>query len=319
MRSLLLLLLLLGAVPAGCAQTRSERLLDAVARISEGRRATVGFAVLFPGADKPIASGDDDRYPMMSVFKLHVAAAALSRMEREQIPLDEPLVVPTDLLRPDTYSPLRDSVAGSRLFRITRRELIRYCISLSDNNACDMLIDFAGGPAAVDSCIRSAGVGDFAVVCTEDAMHRELRNCYMNRTSPSAAVRLLEAIRSGRIVTGAYLEVLMRAMSETETGPDKLRAGIPPEIPLAHKTGHSDRTPEGVKIGDNDAGFFLLPDGSCCYLAVFIRDSREDDAANARTIAEIARRVYAEALRPEPSALSPEESPACKPCKTNRL
>ena len=75
------------------AQTRSERLLDAVARITKGHRATVGFAALLPGAVETIASGDDDRYPMMSVFKLHVAVAALSKMEREQTPLNEELLV----------------------------------------------------------------------------------------------------------------------------------------------------------------------------------------------------------------------------------
>lgn len=294
----LLLLLLLGTASTGLARTPAGRLLDAIDRITEGKRASVGVAVLLPGAAEVIASGEDDRYPMMSVFKLHVAAAALSKMEREQIPPDEELILQTRVLRPNTYSPLRDACADSPFFRITHEELLRYSISLSDNNACDLLIEFAGGPSAVDSCIRRAGIADFAVTQTEHTMHLNPQNCYANRTSPTAAVRLLEALCDGRIVTGRYLDVLMRALLGTETGPDKLRAGIPADIPLGHKTGSSDRTPEGVKIGDNDAGFFPLPDGSRCYLAVFVRDSQEDDAANARIIARIAEAVYAEATRP---------------------
>lgn len=297
MRRLLLFLLLCTASP-GLARTPAGRLLDAVGRITEGKRASVGFAALLPGAAEPIVSGEDDRYPMMSVFKLHVAVAALAKMEREQISPDEELLLPTRVLRPNTYSPLREACSDTDVFRITHEELIRYSISLSDNNTCDLLIDFAGGPAAVDSCIRRAGIADFAITQTEHTMHLDLRNCYANRTSPAAAVRLLEAICDGRVITGSYLDVLMRALLATETGPDKLRAGIPADIPLGHKTGSSDRTPEGVKIGDNDAGFFLLPDGSRCYLAVFVRDSQEDDAENARIIAEIAEAVYAEATRP---------------------
>ena len=267
MPRLLLLLLLCSVAPCG-AQTRSAGLLDAAARITHGKQATVGFAALLPGAAETIASGDDDRYPMMSVFKLHVAVAALSKMEREKASLDEELIFPAEVLRPNTYSPLRDARADSSSLRITPRELLRYAISLSDNNACDLLIDLAGGTYAVDSCIRRAGIRDFAV-------------------------------RDGRIISGEYLDALLRAMLATETGADKLRAGIPAEVPLGHKTGSSDRTPEGAKIGDNDAGFFLLPDGRCCYLAVFIRDSREDDATNARMIARIAEAVYAEALHTE--------------------
>lgn len=296
MRRLLLFLLLCAASP-GLARTPAERLLGAVGRITAQKRAAVGFAALLPGATEPITSGEDDRYPMMSVFKLHVAVAALARMEREQISPDEELLLSTRVLRPNTYSPLRETCSGSAVFRITHEELIRYCISLSDNNACDLLIGFAGGPAAVDSCIRRAGIGAFAVTQTEHTMHLDLRNCYANRTSPASVVRLLEAVCDGRIITGRYLDVLVRALLATRTGPDKLRAGIPDDVPLGHKTGSSDRTPEGVKIGDNDAGFFLLPDGSRCYLAVFIRDSQEEDAENARIIARIAASVYAEAVR----------------------
>ena len=298
MPRLLLLLLLCSVAPCG-AQTRSAGLLDAAARITHGKQATVGFAALLPGAAETIASGDDDRYPMMSVFKLHVAVAALSKMEREKASLDEELIFPAEVLRPNTYSPLRDARADSSSLRITPRELLRYAISLSDNNACDLLIDLAGGTYAVDSCIRRAGIRDFAVTQTEHTMHLELRNCYANRTSPSAAVRLLKTIRDGRIISGEYLDALLRAMLATETGADKLRAGIPAEVPLGHKTGSSDRTPEGAKIGDNDARFIHQPDGRCCYLAVFIRDSREDDATNARMIARIAEAVYAEALHTE--------------------
>ncbi|MDE5621774.1 MAG: hypothetical protein K2I59_02120, partial [Alistipes sp.] len=64
----LLLLLLLGTASAGLARTPAGRLLDAIDRITKGKRASVGVAVLLPGSAEVIASGEDDRYPMMSVF-----------------------------------------------------------------------------------------------------------------------------------------------------------------------------------------------------------------------------------------------------------
>lgn len=64
---------------------------------------------------------------------------------------------------------------------------------------------------------------------------------------------------------------------ETVTGKDKLKAGLPPAIVLGHKTGSSDRDESGLKAGDNDMGFVRLPDGSRYSIAVFVKDSKEDD------------------------------------------
>ena len=81
-------------------------------------------------------------------------------------------------------------------------------------------------------------------------------------------------------------------MMETVTGKDKLKAGLPPAIVLGHKTGSSDRDESGLKAGDNDMGFVRLPDGSRYSIAVFVKDSKEDDKTNAALIAAISQKVY---------------------------
>ena len=47
-----------------------------------------------------------------------------------------------------------------------------------------------------------------------------------------------------------------------------------------------------MKVGDNDMGFVVLPDGQYYTIAVFIMNSRETDEANARLMADISRVVY---------------------------
>ncbi len=56
--------------------------------------------------------------------------------------------------------------------------------------------------------------------------------------------------------------------------------------------GHSDRTANGLQIGETDAGTIYMPDGELCHIAVFVKDSKESDPVNARIIADIARLVY---------------------------
>lgn len=94
------------------------------------------------------------------------------------------------------------------------------------------------------------------------------------------------------MLSAAHEAFLRSLLVSTETGADKLKAGLPARTVIGHKTGSSDRTADGIRIADNDAGYVLLPDGRSYCIAVFVTDSEEDDAANAAVIAAISAAVY---------------------------
>ncbi len=125
-------------------------------------------------------------------------------------------------------------------------------------------------------------------------MHLDIANQRLNVARPSALCALFERFLEGGLLPPGHDALLHRLLRETATGPDKLRAGIPDGTVLGHKTGSSDRTADGRRIADNDAGYAVLPDGGTCILAVLVTDSREDDATNAALIARIARLVAQE-------------------------
>lgn len=81
-------------------------------------------------------------------------------------------------------------------------------------------------------------------------------------------------------------------MINAKTGKNKLKAGLPDGIIIGHKTGSSSRTPEGLKIADNDVGYIILPDKTIYYIAVMIKDSKMSDGENAKVISEISKIVY---------------------------
>ena len=175
---------------------------------------------------------------------------------------------------------------------MTLAGLIRYSISLSDNIACDRLLDFAGGPAAVEEYLRGAGIGGFRIAASERTMHRATENQRLNTAPPSAVCELFARLLRGGLLPAEYDALLRSALGEAPTGANKLRAGLPGNVRLGHKTGSSDRTAEGVRIADNDAGYVLLPDGRSYCVAVFVTDSRETDGTNAAIAAEISRAAY---------------------------
>jgi beta-lactamase class A len=59
-------------------------------------------------------------------------------------------------------------------------------------------------------------------------------------------------------------------MSNTKTGPNRLKGGLAPGWRLAHKTG-TGQVLGGVQAGYNDIGIVTAPDGRSYAVAVMIR------------------------------------------------
>lgn len=260
-----------------------------IEKVIAGRQATIGVALMC--GDTVITVNNSRKYPLMSVFKLHVAVTALRKMDAEDIPLDSTVLIRSEQLLENTYSPLRDRYPGQDI-RISYRDIVGYTVSHSDNNTCDLLIGFSGGIDKVDSCIKSLGITDLNLTETEADMHEDIRNGYLNWSTPMAVVRLFEKIYSGEILSTEHSAFLERILLECSSGQNKLKAGLSGDVPVAHKTGHSDRLPDGTMIGDADAGAIYMPDGRKCYVSVLIMDSKETDEVNAGVMAEIAGIVY---------------------------
>ena len=216
-------------------------------------------------------------------------------MNKQGTPLDHIVHVKASQLQPNTYSPLRQKYPNQDL-DISLGELLRYSISLSDNNACDILIEYAGGIGHTHQYINKLGICDFNLSETEDSMHRNPSKTYLNWSTPAEMVRLLEIADKKELFDPIYKDFLWNTMIATSTGSNKLKGLLPSNAIVGHKTGSSDRNSEGVKIADNDAGVVIMPDGKKYYIAVFVMNSRETDDENAAIIARISRMVYDEYL-----------------------
>lgn len=261
-----------------------------VKSVTDGKKATVGVSVITDeGAVQAV--NDTVHFPLMSVFKFHGALAVLHQLERKQLPLETELLIRKEDLLPNTYSPLRDKYPDDN-FKMSIAELLKYSISLSDNNACDILLNYVGGPAVVDAYVKGLGIDGFVITATEQVMNGKEGNEGLNWTTPSSATSALKLFFDRPLFAAQYKRFLEQTMIETSTGMNKLRAGLPDAVILGHKTGSSMRTKEGVRLADNDAGFVRLPNGKQYYIAVFVMNSLEDDQTNAAIIAEISRKVY---------------------------
>lgn len=257
----------------------------------KGKKAEIGIAVIIDGKDT-VTVNNDIHYPLMSVFKFHQALALADYMGKQKQSLETRLPIKKSDLKPDTYSPLRDKYPQGGT-EMSIADLLRYTLQQSDNNACDILFNYQGGPDAVNKYIHSLGIRECAIVDTETAMHEDLNLCYENWTTPLAAAELVEIFRKKPLFPKVYKDFIFQTMVECQTGQDRLVAPLlDKKVTVGHKTGTGDLNAKGQQIGCNDIGFVLLPGGRTYSIAVFVKDSEENNQANSKIIADISRIVY---------------------------
>ena len=258
-----------------------------VEKASEGKKADIGVAVAAPGIHWQNA---DRKYPLLSVFKLHVAAAVLDKADKSHIPLEKAIqVAKTDMNR-DLYSPMLQKYGPDR-HDFSLRELLYYMVAESDNNACDILIKWLGGIKQVENYAHQIGLLQTEIVVDETGMNRDINLQYANRAPLEEIILLLRLIDEKKLFSAEIHRELAYIMGKTATGADKIKKYLPPEVSVKHKTGSSSRLKNGIKIADNDVA--IIQSGAVkYYLAVMVSDSSESDKANAEIIAQISAAIY---------------------------
>lgn len=265
-------------------------------------------------------------FPMQSVAKLPLAAAVLAEMEAGRLRLEETVrVEDTDLSPP--FSPVADAWPARTDW--TLRELLAAALVQSDNTAADLLMRRVGGPGAVTAWLvnqrveevrldryerelqpQSVGLLPFRTAWRGEANYLQALSAvppeqsraavarYMadprDTATPRGMLNFLLKLNSGQLVSPASARALLGMLQGASVGASRLRAGLPKEVALAHKTGTA-RTIQGLNPAVNDVGLFTLPGGRSFALAVFLSGCRLDEAARDKVFADVARAATAAA------------------------
>lgn len=267
-------------------------LRTAIERIVAGKDAVVGVSIMSGNGRDTLSFNGDRRFPLQSVFKFHIAAAVLQKIDQGRFALTDSVEIRGAQLLPGLWSPLREENPDGGRFAIAT--LIRYSVAMSDNAACDALLRLTGGPSVVERFFRSNGIADIAIALNEEDQQKEWDLMLRNWTTPKSAtetLRLLYVNTDGLLSTQSH-RFLWTVMRETETGLKRLKGNLPPGTAVLHKTGSSGTNNKGVTEAVNDIGIVLLPDGRYFYISVFVTRSKENSETNERIIAEIAKAAY---------------------------
>jgi len=258
--------------------------------------AVIGVTAIHVESGRRVSVRGQERFPMGSVYKFPIVLTALQQADRGALKLDGKITIEPKDFHPG-FSPLREQANGKPIV-ITLRELLRHTVSISDNTASDVVLRLVGGPAAVTKRMKELGAPGVRVDRSEAtiAKHLEMPNGradyakdIRDTATPDDMAALLLAFAQRRDgLSKESHELLMQWMIETPTSARRVKAAVPAESIVAHKTGSMP----GVT---NDVAVVTSADGkSRVVIAVFSNRStgevtvREDDIAAAAKAAFLA-------------------------------
>jgi len=274
-------------VPAAALACAPETLAKQFEDIASVTKGPVGAAAMLVETGDIVVLNGKQQFPMQSVYKLPIGMAVLHRVDNGTLKLDQKVkVAPEDLVPPALRSPIRDKYP--RGVELTVLELMRFMMVDSDGTACDVLLELIDGPEQATKYLRGLGVEGIVVATSEKAMAESDDVQYRNWSTPEAMVELLKLLQEGRVLSAASRQLLLQLMIETPTFPGRIKGLLPGGTGVAHKTGSSG-TKNGLSRATNDVGLITLPGGNQLAVAIFVSDTRADDATRQAVIAKIAR------------------------------
>lgn len=265
-------------------------LQNQLVQIASEARGKVGVAAMVLETGDTVSLNPGDHFPMQSVYKLPIGMAVMKQVDARKVRLDQRVRVTTDnYVAKDSYNPVRDKYPDGADLSV--RELLEWMLLESDGSASDVLLKLAGGPDAVNGYLRELKITDIVVLNPEKQMAQDHSLQYRNWATPQAAVALLRALYEKRGLSEASQSLLVKLMSESNTGPKRLKGLLPAGTVVVHKTG-SSWTENGITAATNDIGIVTLPNGKHLAIAVFVSDSAADQATREGVIAKVARAVW---------------------------
>lgn len=271
----------------------SEILTDTISAIISECPGEIGVAVIVDNTDT-VTVNNRNVYPMMSVFKVHQALAICNDFVKKGISLDTMMTIRRADLDPATWSPMLKEHTGNE-FSLSVKDLLRYTLIQSDNNASNLMFKRLTDATHTDSLIATIiPRSSFRIAYTEEEMSADHDKAYANSTSPLGAAMLINRLFTDSLVSGGKQTFIMNTLKECMTGNDRIAAPLLDKegVTIAHKTGSGYMTENGVLVAHNDVAYITLPDNVNYTLAVFVKDFKGNESQAAEVIARISDTVY---------------------------
>ena len=298
-------------------------LTDRIAALWRGFPGKTGIAVQRIDGEWAITQRGGDLFPQQSVSKLWVTLAVLDAVDQGRMSMDQRVRIgPEDLTL--FHQPLAARVRAEGSVTMSVRDLIETAITHSDNTANDSLLRTVGGPDAVRRFVSKKDLGSIRfgpgerllqsgtaglawqqsysvgrnfqsarAALTPAARKAAMDNYLANPVdgaSPAAIASALTRLARGSLLSPESTDYLLGVMSRTRSGPQRLKAGLPPGWKFLHKTG-TGQDLNGMTAGYNDIGIATAPDGTRYAIVVMMGSTTSSIPARMQLMQSVSRAV----------------------------
>ncbi|MFL5480646.1 MAG: serine hydrolase [Gemmatimonadaceae bacterium] len=281
---------LMAAALLVATQSNDSLLRQIEQRVAADSGAYVGVAYVDLGSSDTLLLNADSGFHAASTMKVPVMVELFRRARSGSFRMDQELLVVNQFASLVDGSPFTldaGSDSDSSLYkrvgeRVRVDSLLWRMITRSSNLATNTLITLVGADA-VTRTMRELGANRIQVLRgVEDgkAFERGLNN---TTTARDLAI-VLHAIQDGTAAPGDASSEMLSVLLAQEFN-DRIPAGLPPGIRVAHKTGD-------ITAVAHDAAIVYPPDRAPYVLVVLTRGIK-DGARSSKLIADISAMVYA--------------------------
>ncbi|MDR3694458.1 class A beta-lactamase, subclass A2 [Mucilaginibacter sp.] len=277
-------------VPAFAQPGNDVPLRSRIEELAKPIKGIVGVSILNPETGDTLSYNGSARLVLHSVMKFPIALTVMHLVDSGVFTLNQLMHIPKRDMVKDTYSPMRDKYPKGADLPLS--EIIKYMVAESDNNACDFLLKTIGGAKTVQDYMLHIGIKGIAIRASEADMASMWELQYTNWCKPVEMTMLLDQFYRGKILAKPTTDTLYHIMTETTTGPNRLKGLLPAGTVVAHKTGTSPTNAEGLSPATNDVGIITLPNGKHLIISVFVCNSTDDEATREGVIAKIGKAAF---------------------------
>lgn len=300
------------------------RVEQEIARLSKVSGGVLGVSAIHVETGKRIIQNGQDRFPMASSYKIPIAIELFNKIDSGVYKLDQLIEITRSDLHPgsgmisERFNWPNSLTPGVAL---SVRSLLELMLLISDNSATDVCLRLAGGPSAVNACMKRLGVTGIRVDRPTSILIADWLGI---KTNPNEAWSLAKFDSLAGLITEEqqkatslvfdadpkdtstpdgmsdlllklYTKPILKAESKTllldilrrcETGLTRLKGLLPQGTEVMHKTGT-------IGMTTNDVGIMTLPgDGGHVVISVFVKSSTKEIPERERAIAEVARALH---------------------------
>jgi beta-lactamase class A len=195
--------------------------------------ARLGVCLLDTHTGEVCGNRMNEHFATCSTFKLAMVTAYLREHDAGRINLAEVLpYTKADLL---SWAPVTQ--ANVEKGGMTIAALAQAAQEMSDGTAANLLIRRMGGPAAVTAKYREMGDEVTRLDRYEPGLGLVLSADLRDTTTPQAMAGLVRRAMTGTLLKPKSRDLLLSWMRNTQTGPRRLRAGLPTDWSTGNKTG----------------------------------------------------------------------------------